>query len=89
MKSFVVGGSSSIGAAIVRTLLDAGHEVGATFRTSVPPNLDGAAWVSADVRSAADLDALAVPAGGANVLLLLPGLSPGPDAGTLHRRPDR
>ena len=77
MKSFVVGGSSSIGAAIVRTLLDAGHEVGATFRTSVPPNLDGAAWVRADVRSAADLDALAVPAEGANVLLLLPGLSPG------------
>ena len=62
MKSFVVGGSSSIGAVIVRTLIDAGHEVGATFRTSVPPNLDGAAWVRADVRSAADLDALAAPA---------------------------
>ena len=77
MKSLIVGGSSSIGAAIVRTLLGAGHEVAATYRTSIPSGLDAAAWVKADIRSLADLDALARTAEGAGVVVLLPGLSPG------------
>ena len=77
MKVFALGGSSSIGQAAIRVLLDAGHEVCGTFRSSVPQRLDTATWVRADVRSTADLDALAGPAQGADVLLLLPGLSPG------------
>lgn len=77
MKVFALGGSSSIGQAAIRVLLDAGHEVCATYRSGVPSGLDAASWVSADVRSTADLDALAGPAEGADVLLLLPGLSLG------------
>ncbi|MCY4448905.1 MAG: SDR family NAD(P)-dependent oxidoreductase [Chloroflexi bacterium] len=77
MKVFVLSGSSSIGRAAIRVLLDAGHEVCATYRSGVPDGLDRAAWIRADVRSAADLDALAGPAQGADVLLLLPGLSLG------------
>ena len=77
MKVFVLSGSSSIGQAAIRVLLDAGHEVCATYRSAVPGGLDAAAWVRADVRSTADLDALAGPAEGADVLLLLPGLSLG------------
>ena len=77
MKVFVLGGSSSIGQAAIRAFLEAGHEVCATFRSSVPQDLDGATWVRADVRSPSDLDALAGPAEGSDVLLLLPGLSLG------------
>ena len=77
MKVFALRGSSSIGQAAIRVLLDAGHEVCGTFRTRVPQGLDGATWVRADVRSTADLDALSGPAEGADVLLLLPGLSLG------------
>ena len=82
MKVFALGGSSSIGQAAIRVLLDAGHEVCGTFRTRVPQGLDGATWVRADVRSTADLDALPEPAEGAEVLLLLPGLSLGRTLGT-------
>ena len=77
MKVFVLSGSSSIGQAAIRVLLDAGHEVCATYRSGVPDGLDAATWIHADVRSTADLDALSGPAGGADVLLLLPGLSLG------------
>lgn len=77
MKIFVLSGSSSIGQAAIRVLLDAGHDVCATYRSGVPGGLDAATWVRADVRSTADLDALAGPAEGADVLLLLPGLSLG------------
>ena len=77
MKVFALGGSSSIGQAAIRVLLDAGHEVCATYRSGVPDGLERATWVRADVRSTADLDALAGPAEGADVLLLLPGLSLG------------
>lgn len=77
MRAFVLGGSSSIGAAIARALLDAGHEVRATYRTAQPPGLDGVAWARADVRSSADLDALAPLAAGSDALLLLPGVSLG------------
>ena len=77
MKVFVLSGSSSIGQAAIRVLLDAGHEVCATYRSGVPDGFDGATWVRTDVRSAADLDALAGPAQDADVLLLLPGLSLG------------
>ena len=77
MKVFALGGSSSIGQAAIRVLLDAGHEVCGTFRSGAPNGLDAATWVRADVRSAADLDAFAGPAEGADVLLLLPGLSLG------------
>ena len=77
MKVFVLGGSSSIGQAAIGAFLKAGHEVCATFRSSVPQGLDGATWVRADVRSPADLDALAGPAEGSDVLFLLPGLSLG------------
>ena len=77
MKVFVLGGSSSIGQAAIRAFLKADHEVCATFRSSVPHGLDGATWVRADMRSPADLDALAGPAEGSDVLLLLPGLSLG------------
>ena len=75
MKVFVLSGSSSIGQAAIRVLLDAGHEVCATYRSGVPDGFDGATWVRTDVRSAADLDALAGPAQDADVLLLLPGMS--------------
>ncbi|MDE2838625.1 MAG: SDR family NAD(P)-dependent oxidoreductase [Chloroflexota bacterium] len=77
MKVFALGGSSSIGQAAIRVLIDAGHEVCATYRSGVPGGLDSATWVRADVRSTDDLDALAGPAEGADVLLLLPGLSMG------------
>lgn len=77
MKVFVLGGSSSIGQAAIRVLLDAANEVCATFRTRVPQGLEDATWVRADVRSPADLDGLAGFAEGADVLLLLPGLSLG------------
>ena len=77
MKVFALGGSSSIGQAAIRILLDAGHEVCATYRSGVPDGLERATWVRADVRSTADLDALAGPAEGSDVLLLLPGLSLG------------
>ncbi len=77
MKVFVLGGSSSIGQAAIGAFLQAGHEVCATFRSSVPGGLDGATWVRADVRSPTELDALAGPAEGSDVLLLLPGLSLG------------
>ena len=77
MKVFALGGSSSIGQAAIRALLDAGHEVCGTYRSGGPNGLDAATWVRADVRSTADLDALAGPAEGADVLILLPGLSLG------------
>ena len=77
MKVFALGGSSSIGQAAIRVLLDAGHEVCATYRSGIPNGLSAATWVRADVRSTADLDSLAGPAEGAGVLLLLPGLSLG------------
>lgn len=77
MRAFVLGGSSSIGAAVARALLGAGHEVRATYRTAPPPDLDGVAWARADVRSSADLDEIAPLAAGADALLLLPGVSLG------------
>ena len=81
MKAFIVGGSSSIGAAIIRALLDAGAEVAATYRTAVPPGLGDAAWSRADIRSPEDIEALAGPAAGADVAVLLPGLSLGQQLG--------
>ncbi len=77
MRAFVLSGSSSIGRAVARALLDAGHEVRATYRTAQPPGLDGVAWARADVRSSADLDEVAPLAAGSDALLLLPGVSLG------------
>lgn len=77
MRAFVLGGSASIGVAIARALLDAGHEVRATYRTAQPPGLDGAMWARADIRSSADLDEVAPLAAGSDALLLLPGVSLG------------
>lgn len=77
MKAFVLGGSSSIGQAVVRAMLAEGHEVAATYNASRPAGLDGASWTRADVRSPEDVDALAGPASGAEVAVLLPGLSLG------------
>ena len=77
VRSFVLSGSSSIGRAVVRAFVDAGHDVAATFRTHIPPGLEAAAWLRADVRSTADLDALTSAARHADVLVLLPGLSLG------------
>ena len=82
MKAFIVGGSSSIGVVIIRALLDAGNEVAATYRTAIPPGLGGAGWSRADMRSAEDIAALAGPAAGADVAVLLPGLSLGQQLGT-------
>ena len=81
MKAFIVGGSSSIGGAVIRALLDAGHEVAATYRTAIPPGLGDAAWTRADMRSPEDIEALAGPAAGADVAVLLPGLSLGQQLG--------
>ena len=58
MKIFVTGGTGFVGSAVVRTLLEAGHEVRALVRkTSVCSNLDGLSIerVQGDLR---DLDSL-------------------------------
>ncbi len=81
MKAFIVGGSSSIGAAVIRALLNAGAEVAATYRTAIPPGLGDAAWTRADMRSPEDIEKLAGPAAGADVVVLLPGLSLGQQLG--------
>lgn len=72
-RALVTGGSRGIGAAVVRQLLDAGAEVLATARSTTYPAPDGAAFMTADIRSAAGAEALARAAletlGGVDILV--------------------
>ncbi|MFE4254421.1 SDR family oxidoreductase [Streptomyces sp. NPDC056910] len=72
-RALVTGGSSGIGAAVVRQLLDAGAEVVTTARTATSTVPEGATFVEADVRTRAGTQALAEAAqevlGGVDVLV--------------------
>ena len=72
MKIFALGGSSSIGLAIIEAYVRDGHEVVATYNSHEPEETLGATWLKADLRGA--LPDLASAAAGAEVALLLPGL---------------
>lgn len=61
-RALVTGGSRGIGAAVVRRLLDAGAEVLATARSTAYPAPEGAAFVTADIRTEAGTRALATAA---------------------------
>ncbi|MEU8358274.1 oxidoreductase [Nonomuraea sp. NPDC048882] len=58
-RALVTGGSRGIGAAVVRRLLEEGAEVLATARTTAYPAPEGAAFVTADIRTEAGTRALA------------------------------
>ncbi|MFC8564888.1 SDR family oxidoreductase [Streptomyces sp. NPDC057245] len=58
-RALVTGGTRGIGAAVVRGLLDAGAEVVATARSERSAAPEGAAFVRADVRTAAGTESLA------------------------------
>ncbi|PRX63114.1 NAD(P)-dependent dehydrogenase (short-subunit alcohol dehydrogenase family) [Nonomuraea fuscirosea] len=58
-RALVTGGSRGIGAAVVRRLLEEGAEVLATARTTAYPAPEGAAFVTADIRTEAGTQALA------------------------------
>lgn len=72
-RALVTGGSRGIGAAIVRQLLEAGADVLATARSTAYTPPDGAAFVTADIRTEAGTQALAQAAhetlGGVDVLI--------------------
>ncbi|MFB6676382.1 SDR family oxidoreductase [Streptomyces sp. NPDC056390] len=72
-RALVTGGSSGIGAAVVRQLLDAGAEVVTTARTATSTVPKEATFVEADVRTRAGTQALAEAAqevlGGVDVLV--------------------
>lgn len=58
-RALVTGSSRGIGAAIVRQLLDAGAEVLATARSTTYTAPEGAAFVTADIRTREGTEALA------------------------------
>ncbi|MGA4844648.1 SDR family oxidoreductase [Streptomyces sp. G45] len=58
-RALVTGGTRGIGAAVVRHLLDAGAEVLTTARSAADTVPDGAAFVTADVRTRTGARALA------------------------------
>ncbi|WP_371648144.1 MULTISPECIES: SDR family oxidoreductase [unclassified Streptomyces] len=72
-RALVTGGTRGIGAAVVRHLLDAGAEVLTSARSATVPVPEGAAFVEADVRTAAGTQALAEAAhkslGGVDILV--------------------
>ncbi|WP_405164101.1 SDR family oxidoreductase [Nocardia sp. NBC_01499] len=72
-RALVTGGSRGIGAAIVRQLLDAGAEVLTTARSATSTVPEGAAFVTADVRTRAGAESLAAAAqdvlGGVDLLV--------------------
>ncbi len=72
-RALVTGGSRGIGAAVVRRLLDAGAEVLATARSATYTAPEGAAFVTADVRTRAGAETLAAAAretlGGVDILV--------------------
>lgn len=72
-RALVTGGTRGIGAAVVRRLLDAGAEVIATASSERSAAPEGAAFVRADVRTAAGTAALAAAAretfGGVDLLV--------------------
>ncbi len=72
-RALVTGGSRGIGAAVVRQLLDAGAEVLATARSTAYTAPEGAAFVTADIRTEAGTQALAAAVrerlGGVDILV--------------------
>jgi NAD(P)-dependent dehydrogenase (short-subunit alcohol dehydrogenase family) len=72
-RALVTGGTRGIGAAVVRRLLDAGAEVLTTARSATSTAPEGAAFVTADVRTRSGADALAAAAhevlGGVDILV--------------------
>ncbi|MFF9487946.1 SDR family oxidoreductase [Streptomyces sp. NPDC014676] len=72
-RALVTGGSRGIGAAVVRRLLEAGAEVLTTARSASDTVPEGAAFVTADVRTRAGAQALAAAArevlGGVDILV--------------------
>ncbi|MFJ3711913.1 SDR family oxidoreductase [Streptomyces sp. NBC_01387] len=72
-RALVTGGTRGIGAAVVRQLLDAGAEVLTTARSATSSAPEGAAFVEADVRTRAGVEALAAAAqevlGGVDILV--------------------
>ncbi len=79
-RILLVGGSSSIGDAIVRRFTDAGDRVIATYHNTPPVARSAADYLRADVTDAADRAAIvqrAAGAGGVDVVLLFAGLLPG------------
>ncbi len=77
MKVLVVGGSSGIGIATVKTFVNANHEVIATYRTNIPEGGEGAYWLKADMLSVADIESIAANISTIDLLILLPGVSLG------------
>jgi 3-oxoacyl-[acyl-carrier protein] reductase len=72
LKVFALGGSSSIGLAIIKAYVRSGHDVVATYNSIEPADAGGATWMKANLRSG--LPGLAAAATGADVALLLPGV---------------
>ncbi len=77
MKVLIVGGSSGIGIATVKTFVNANHEVIATYRTNIPEGGEGAYWLKADMLSVADIESIAANISTIDLLILLPGVSLG------------
>lgn len=77
MRVLVVGGSSGIGIATVKTFVNASHEVIATYRTSTPKGEPGARWLKADMLSIADIESIGASVSTVDLLILLPGVSLG------------
>ncbi|MBL75776.1 MAG: hypothetical protein CL763_02485 [Chloroflexi bacterium] len=75
MKVLIVGGSSGIGIATVKTFLNAKHDVIATYRTGIPNNELGAYWINADMLRIADIDSIEANISAVDLLILLPGVS--------------
>lgn len=72
-RALVTGGTRGIGAAVVRQLLGAGAEVLTTARSATSAAPEGAAFVAADVRTQAGVQALSAAArdvlGGVDILV--------------------
>ncbi len=84
-RALVTGGTKGVGAAVVRTLLDAGATVLATARSFPDPAPEGAGYVAADLTTAAGcavaVRAVAERLGGVDILVNVLGGSSAPGGG--------
>ncbi len=61
-KAVVTGGGQGIGLGISRALLDAGAQLLVAQRSPLPPDLEGASWIEADLADADSYGAIAAAA---------------------------
>lgn len=84
-RALVTGGTKGVGAAVVKTLLDAGAQVVATARSLPQDPPDGAVYIAADVTTAGGCAAVAAETlsrlGGLDILVNVLGGSASPPGG--------